>query len=318
MPGIPRAGSLLGTGPGNVAEIPPGPAFQFLMSGHPDDDVGVIQPRDQRRKDHGVRLPVTQTHGTRRTRGAGWVILRKLRGPSPHPAQEARMTGTAKAATKRPILTLLFHEQQTGELHPGPAVVRTPGRFSSRLAADSRQNRHNRQPQSARHEPPNRTRRHPHPKLVIPPPFPSSPRPFLREFGFDCSVARRPRTVLNIFADQRVQFSEIWLPSSHLEIGSEPQRARWTLRKGLSEPPIMEPCSVDRNGPGSLRGPVPARPNPSGDSNSRIANERQERAMPLLLDCACFGGFRGSRTDFPHPAIATTGPGREPPTAAFP
>ena len=46
------------------------------------------------------------------------------------------MTSTAKAATKRPILTLLFHEQQTGNVQPGPSIVRMPGRCSSRLAAN--------------------------------------------------------------------------------------------------------------------------------------------------------------------------------------
>ena len=60
------------------------------------------------------------------------------------------MTGTANVATNRPILTLLFHEQQTGERHPGPAVVPAPGRVSSRLAANFRQNPHKRQPQSAK------------------------------------------------------------------------------------------------------------------------------------------------------------------------
>src|SRR4051794_3984924 len=84
-----------------------------------------------------------------RTSGAGWEILWKLRGPRPHPAQEASMTGTANVATKRPILTLLFHEQQTGERHPGPAVVTGLRRVSSRLAANFRQSQPKRQPQSA-------------------------------------------------------------------------------------------------------------------------------------------------------------------------
>ena len=52
-------------------------------------------------------------------------------------------------------------------------------------------------------------------------------------------------------------------------------------------------------------------------TGAEVAKERQERAKPLLLDCACFGGFRSSRTDSPHLATAITGPGREPPTAAF-
>src|SRR5271157_1867697 len=83
-----------------------------------------------------------------RTSGAGWVILRKLRGPSPHPEMEVKMAITANAAAKRFILTLLFHEQQLGEVRQARTVRPMPKRFSRRLGADSRQNRQNRQRQS--------------------------------------------------------------------------------------------------------------------------------------------------------------------------
>src|SRR5271157_1047301 len=85
-----------------------------------------------------------------RTSGAGWVILRKLRGPSPHPEMEVRMAITANAAAKRFILTLLFHEQPLGEVRQARTVRPMPKRFSRRLGADFRQNWQNRQRQSPR------------------------------------------------------------------------------------------------------------------------------------------------------------------------
>src|SRR5208337_295043 len=83
-----------------------------------------------------------------RTSGAGWVILRKLRGPSPHPEMEAGMTITTNAAAKRFIPTLLFHEQPLGEVRPDRTVCPMPKQISGRLGADSRQNWQNRQRQS--------------------------------------------------------------------------------------------------------------------------------------------------------------------------
>jgi hypothetical protein len=46
------------------------------------------------------------------------LILRKLRGASPHPGNQASAAIKMKQAANRPILTLLFPEQPMSELHP--------------------------------------------------------------------------------------------------------------------------------------------------------------------------------------------------------
>src|SRR5271166_2976466 len=61
---------------------------------------------------------------------------------------EVRMAITANAAANRFILTLLFHEQQLGEVRQARTVRPMPKRFSRRLGADFSQNWQNRQRQS--------------------------------------------------------------------------------------------------------------------------------------------------------------------------
>ena len=55
-------GTLFGAGPRNVAEVTPGSLFQLFVSRQPDHDVRVVQPPQQSRNHHGIRLSIAQAH----------------------------------------------------------------------------------------------------------------------------------------------------------------------------------------------------------------------------------------------------------------
>ncbi len=88
------------------------------MSRQPDNGVVIAKPLHQGRQHGRIGLPAPRLMARARTKGAGCLILRKLRGASPHPGMQAIAAITMKQAANRPILTLLFHEQPMSELQP--------------------------------------------------------------------------------------------------------------------------------------------------------------------------------------------------------